>query len=182
MNELWEEHALPLNISYRFGPLLANVLAEHIYGNDFCGAGDKNFEIIVAHASYRPGPYNRISLSEAENILHFVGQYEPHNVAILAPYNNQVKLLQQILPRSYRRSVMTVHRAQGREWDTVILSVTDTHNRYFTDSRLPIGKQILNTAISRAKHRLILVCDSTIWSTVPNQIINDLIELAVCER
>lgn len=169
---------LPLNISYRFGPLLAGVLAKHIYDKDFCGAGDENFEIIVAHAKYRPGPYNRSSLSEAESIQRLIGQYEPNNVAILAPYNNQVKLLQQTLPHAYRRSVMTVHRAQGREWDTVVLSVTDTYNRYFTDSRLPIGKQIINTAISRAKHRLILTCDSDVWTTLPDQIINDLIGLA----
>ena len=60
---------------------------------------------------------------------------------------------------------MTIHASQGREWDTVVLSAADTEKLpYFTDTALPIGKLVMNTAISRAKNRIVLVFDADYWS------------------
>ena len=61
------------------------------------------------------------------------------------------------------------------EWDTVILSVCDTKDAYFVNSGLTVGKCVLNTAISRAKKRLVIVCDTDFWQSERKQLISKLI-------
>lgn len=164
-----------LNTSYRFGPGLADILAKYIYSGIFKGVGESTFEVSVIDARFLPGSFPRSNLAEAQAITKYIVQEQPQNFAILTPYNGQVRLLQQMLPRHHRDSIMTVHRAQGREWDTVIFSVADTKDKFFTDSRLPVGRRIINTAISRAKCKLVIVCDTAAWSECTDQIISDLI-------
>lgn len=69
--------------------------------------------------------------------------------------------------------VMTVHRSQGREWNTVFFSAVDTNDMYFTNSakRASHGLEVVNTAVSRAKRRLIIVCDAIYWSTQYGQLL-----------
>ena len=76
--------------------------------------------------------------------------------------------------------INTVHGAQGREWDCVILSVVDTTNKWFTDSASSVsnGKKVINTAVSRAKRKLILVCDANYWKSRPRQLIGKLLSIA----
>ena len=77
---------------------------------------------------------------------------------------------------------MTVHRSQGREWDTVILSLTDTMQQpVFTDTAEAVGRLVMNTALSRAQRRIVLVCDTQIWSgrkDANRQLISRLIRAA----
>jgi len=72
--------------------------------------------------------------------------------------------------------ILTVHGSQGREWDTVILSVVDTNDKWFVDSRKSISKglNLINTAVSRAKKNLIIVCDVDYWSNQYGQLITEL--------
>ena len=74
--------------------------------------------------------------------------------------------------------ILTVHGSQGREWDTVILSVVDTNDKWFVDSMLPKSKglNLINTAVSRAKNQLILVCDTDYWFNQNGQLITDLLK------
>ena len=71
--------------------------------------------------------------------------------------------------------ILTVHASQGQEFDTVFFSVVDTSDMYFTDSNSSKGKKIVNTAISRAKKELILVCDRNFWCSRGDQLISQLI-------
>lgn len=167
-----------LNLSYRFGRDLANILAKFIYDEHFHGVAGAPFEIEVIDAPYSPSPYKRSSISEASEILHYVKSHPNDDIAILAPYRGQIKLLTETLPSDFKESILTVHRSQGREWDTVILSVVDTRNPYFVDSMLPIGQAVLNTAISRTRRKLVLVCDTTSWLRKNDQIITSLIQYA----
>ena len=77
-------------------------------------------------------------------------------------------------------TVLTVHGAQGREWDTVLFSVVDTDGKWFTTALIPKsnGTQIINTAVSRAKKKLILVCDCEYWSRQSNELISKLLQIA----
>ena len=70
---------------------------------------------------------------------------------------------------------MTVHASQGREWDTVFLSIVDTSDMYFTNSKWTGGLQIINTAVSRAKRRLIIACDKQFWTQQRGQLIRELV-------
>ena len=78
--------------------------------------------------------------------------------------------IRKALPSKFENNVMTIHSSQGREWDTVIISVcdNDTTNRdvklRFTSSLEPYsGLNVINTAVSRAKKNLIIVCDYEFW-------------------
>lgn len=164
-----------LNTSYRFGPELANILARHVYDNHFQGVVGAPFKIEVLDSPQSPGRYKRSSLSEASAIQQYVANHPSEEIAILSPYRGQIKLLTEILPHTYKDCILTVHRSQGREWDTVILSVVDGRSPYFVDSTLPIGRSVLNTAISRTRRKLVLVCDTEAWKDQHNQIIADLI-------
>lgn len=166
----------PLSTSYRFGPVLAQILEKHIYGNGFTGASKSSFEILILDAKYRPGEYSRSNLAEVEAISHIIARYSPDETAILTPYRGQVRLLRNKLPKEYKHSVMTVHSSQGQEWDTVIFSAVDANNPYFVDSTRPEGRHVINAAISRAKRRLILTCDVDLWEKRPKQIIADIIK------
>ena len=98
------------------------------------------------------------------------------------PYRNQRALLAGTAKKSsYPQEVsLTVHRAQGREWDTVLFSVVDATGKFFTTTLNPknCGTQIINTAVSRAKNRLILVCDCNDWGDQPKELIGQLLQVA----
>ena len=72
-----------------------------------------------------------------------------------------------------------MHGSQGREWNTVILSVVDSTNKWFTNSlnHKSNGKKVINTAVSRAKNKLVIVCDVEHWKTQHKQLIGQLIEI-----
>jgi len=75
---------------------------------------------------------------------------------------------------------LTVHRVQGREWDAVLFSVVDTTGKFFTTTLNPqnCGTQIINPAVSRAKKRLLLVCDCNDWGDQPKKLIGQLLQVA----
>ena len=83
--------------------------------------------------------------------------------------------------RTYRDCVMTVHASQGREWDTVVFSVADNGvvSRdvpfRFTSSETEVGRRLVNTAVSRAKRRLVLVCDRDHWMQKEGELIGGLL-------
>jgi len=64
--------------------------------------------------------------------------------------------------------VLNTHQAQGREWDWVLFSASDTANLpgnapYFGDSSNRDGRAVLNTTISRAKGHLRVFLDAAWW-------------------
>ena len=76
--------------------------------------------------------------------------------------------------------VVTVHGSQGREWDVVIFSVTDSFQEAFlTNSRRLESLKQLNTAVSRARKMLILVGDVSDWKRRPGQLLSELFGIAV---
>jgi len=169
-----------LNETYRFGKQLVEILEKSVYKNGFCSAtGTSDFVIEVLDAARKAGGGKRQNISEAEVILQRVKTLGTDDYAILTPYRNQVSLISSLLPKDSKDlRVMTVHASQGREWDTVFLSVTDTSDKYFTNSknRKSGGIHIINTAVSRARRRLIIVCDVAYWIDQTGQLINDLIK------
>ena len=81
-----------------------------------------------------PGKPNRTNLGECAAIQRFLSTHPNENLAILTPYRNQRALLAGTAKKSsYPQEVsLTVHRAQEREWDTVLFSVVDTTGKFFT--------------------------------------------------
>ncbi len=172
--------------SYRFGEALARVLADDVYDRSFRGNDGQDTRIYYVDAPKRPEQKKRISHSECESIEALLRNYSGlrETSGIIAPYRNQVEILKQMAMRNRfpQDSVVTVHQSQGREWDSVFLSITDTTDKFFTNSLSPVsnGKKVINTAVSRAKKNLIIVCDYKYWIGQKSQLIGKL--LAVAQR
>jgi hypothetical protein len=171
-----------LTVTYRFGMNLASVLDQFVYQNGFSSAYSENdIKIYVLDAKRHADPKKRMNSAEVEAIQDILTNLTDDYV-ILSPYRNQVDYLREKIPEAGRdMRILTVHKSQGREWDTVILSVTDTSDRWFTNSTNIIshGKQVINTAVSRAKRELILVCDMEYWLGQEEQLIGKLVQVGL---
>lgn len=171
-----------LTRTYRFGQNLLDILSADIYKVKMQSAPNKeNIEILYINAPrVSAGDKKRENLDEARKIYEYILRHYDEDIAILTPYRNQVFALKRCCRMFGKDGVMTIHGAQGQEWDTVILSVCDTFDKYFTDSCNPKtdGMRILNTAISRVKKRLILVCDYNYWINEQGQLIGKLLRVA----
>jgi|ERR1043165_6910699 hypothetical protein len=178
-----------LRYTHRFGDNLANVLNEYVYQNGFAsdsGKGETDIYFVDTNTPV-PQPRNendkptRESEAEARAIKQFIETTGLTDYAILTPYINQVKLLGKQLPHDRNQGrILTVHGAQGKEWDNVILSVVDTDKKWFTDSKYARtrGLFLLNTAVSRAKKRLIIFCNVPHWKRQNGQLIKGLLDVA----
>ncbi|MBO4569460.1 MAG: ATP-binding domain-containing protein, partial [Candidatus Methanomethylophilaceae archaeon] len=146
------------------------------------GEGDLRLLYVDAACAERK---DRENAAEAEAIKEIVENGSPGTVdiAVLTPYTAQAKLLKTVLGK-YKDCAMTIHASQGREWKTVILSVADNGSPSkavplrFTSSKTGIGLRIINTAVSRAKETLILVCDVGFWKSREDELISDILKEA----
>lgn len=169
-----------LTITHRFGNAISSVLAHSVYAKSFSSANPLGTSILVIDAPYITSRHKRENPAEIAAISCYLENANPQDYAILTPYRKQAALLSQCFKRAAKDGrVMTVHASQGREWDTVIFSPVDNRssNPWFANSllRKSRGKEIINTAVSRAKRTLVIVCDRSFWESRPNQLISQLI-------
>jgi hypothetical protein len=179
--------------SFRFGDGFAKILDEFVYRIGLRGRAAAGTDVITVEVAPDPGPPGKKRTHEAEAravIDALVSHVEPgqeESAVVLTPYKNQAALIRSML-RARRGSlqaveVLNTHRAQGREWDTVVFSAVDgsrpTCHPYFTDSRRPVGRVVINTTLSRVKRKLILVLERRYWTTKPNQLLGRLAALGL---
>lgn len=168
-----------LNETFRFGQNLTKILSDYVY-KDFSfisSSNQDNLEIYFLDAFLKESPkIKRQSISECDAIARYIRENpslhsdnDEKAYAILTPYRNQVALLNKKIPHARQQGrILTIHKSQGREWNTLYLSIVDSglsgNRPFFTDSSKSTGGlYVLNTAISRAKKRLILVGDYNFW-------------------
>jgi hypothetical protein len=84
-------------------------------------------------------------------VLPRLGDTAPEDIGIIAPYRAQVKEFAKAT-QGKGVEVDTVHKFQGREKDTIIITTVDDEVTDFSDD-----PYLLNVAISRAKKKLCLV-------------------------
>ena len=173
-----------LNATFRFGNNLAQILAKYVYDGDFCAATPTGkTKISYINAPKREESKSRNSMAEVQEIRGVAGRLKrlsEDDFMILTPYKKQVRLLSKHLPQERNDlKIQTVHGSQGREWDTVILSVVDTADMWFVDTANPSSKglNLVNTAVSRAKKQLIIVCDAAFWLQQKGQMLADLLRI-----
>lgn len=174
-----------LTESHRFGPNLARILDRHVYMNGIGGFGDRPLEIICVDA-FCGSREERENVPEAEAIDAFIKMDRPEDFAVLTPYSRQIRVLKDRMPQYKDTRILTVHKSQGREWDTVILSVQDNAGvgrevpLRFTSSKTEVGMKVINTAVSRAKRRLVIVCDRKFWVSMEDELLGDLVSGENC--
>lgn len=89
-----------------------------------------------------------VTIQEALPMLKDV---RPEDVGIIAPYKDQVAAIAKQMDTD-KIEVHTVHKFQGREKDTIVLTTVDDVVTDFSDN-----PYLINVAVSRAKKRLCLV-------------------------
>lgn len=176
-----------LKQTYRFGSQLADILDKYVYKSGFTskvGSGNFSLEYIDA-VNMVASPGGRVNPAEADAIKDLLAEIDGE-VAVLAPYKGQVSHLQKTLKGFIdKNQVMSIHKSQGQEWKTVIISVVDhqsygVYGKYFTSSinEDSNGLKIINTAVSRAKSRLILVGHAGFWLAQKDELLGELFHSA----
>ena len=176
-----------LKQTYRFGEKLANILDQYVYKNGFTSAiGDDGFQLEYIDAvNMSAPPGGRVNPAETDAIKDILYDIDG-TVSVLTPYKNQVSHLQKSLKGLIdSNQIMSIHKSQGQEWDTVIISVVDHQSRgaygkYFTSSlnQDSNGLKIVNTAVSRAKRKLILVGHYGFWTAQQDELFGELFRSA----
>jgi superfamily I DNA and/or RNA helicase len=171
---------------------MARALDKHVYcgvGLRSAGASATKTRILVVEVHARGGQEKRVNLAESDAVVEIVRKLLTSNgaqdIAVVTPYKNQIKTIRKALRACNNLSeidALNTHQTQGREWDTVIFSAVDgTLPRcrpYFTNSKIPVGKAVLNTTLSRVKSQLILVVEKEFWRQKEGQLLCDLVGLA----
>lgn len=139
---------------YRCHPDIINFCNQKFYGGNLIimtkrTEGDSPLlAITTSEGQHCRGHYNQREIDVVKSeLIPILG--DPSEIGIIAPYNSQVSQFQHELPSI---ESATVHKYQGREKDTIILSVTDDTITEFTDNA-----NLLNVAVSRAKKKFCLV-------------------------
>lgn len=139
---------------YRCHPTIINFCNQRYYGGDLLlMTEDHNEKNVMMAIKTIPGHHSHDHYNQREidvvkkEILPILENTE--DVGIITPYNNQVKEFTQQLPEI---ETATIHKYQGREKDTIIMSVVDDVITEFSDN-----SNLINVAISRAKKHFYLV-------------------------
>ena len=177
-----------LSKTFRYDNALTKILNSHVYkaGLTSANTGTTKLCYHTVSSSNNTG-LKRVNTAEIEAICDIIQKHNlTGDIGIISPYKNQVFQIEKAIKnmkgplRNKITSVSTVHRAQGREYDTVILSVSDrVDNAWFANAAQPRGQLCINVAVSRAKRTLIIVCDqSWTWGVANKQLISDIISIA----
>ena len=139
---------------YRCHPTIINYCNQRFYGGNLLIMTEDHHESNVMTAIKTvPGhhEYNHYNQREIDVVKEeILPQLENlDDVGIIAPYNNQVNQFNQ---QVHSVEAATIHKYQGREKDTIIMSVTNDQITDFSDD-----SNLINVAISRAKKRFCLV-------------------------
>ena len=122
-------HKYDLGCSYRFGGELAAILSDSVYEGVLRGMAPTGTSITVFDAPHSGKA--RDSPNEAAVIEWLLRGVVDTDYAVITPYRRQAALLHKLIPDV---EVMTIHKAQGLEWDTVIISAVDAEEMLFCDS------------------------------------------------
>ena len=139
---------------YRCHPKIINFCNQRFYGgNLLIMTEDKDEPGVLTAVRTAPGHHVRghynqreIDVVKEEIMPSLKGNKD---IGIITPYNQQVNEFNRQVPTI---ETATIHKYQGREKDTIIMSVVDDEITEFADD-----PNLLNVAISRAKKHFCLV-------------------------
>jgi hypothetical protein len=166
--------------THRYGQNLASILDKHIYQNGLTSLKSEPSNLFFAHApnsSYKPLE-NEQEVEVCRLLYEELAHIGHEDVGIITPFNNQKRALQNALPQlRMQERILTFHKSQGREFETLIISPVFKH-RYLSDSTNQSAKEAINVAISRAKSNIIIVCDYHYWMRYEEQFLTDILRSA----
>lgn len=139
---------------YRCHPRIINFCNQKFYGgNLLVMTEDKGEENVLSafktvKGNHAIGKFNQREIDVVKKeVLPILA--DAGSIGIVTPYNNQVDAFNRQLNNV---KAGTIHKYQGREEDTIIMSVVDNQISEFADNA-----KMLNVAVSRAQKRFCLV-------------------------
>ena len=134
----------------------------------------------------------RQNVANAEAVMNLLDLYSEDeeaefDIGVITPYTGQVSLLKALFAKKDydtdfqdRVKIGTVHTFQGSECDVIIFDMVDC-SKFENGKKSYFGKiyageqgeQLLNVAISRAKHKLIIVCDPDYLISCPGNVVSN---------
>lgn len=171
-----------LSHTYRYGNNLAKLLDSYIYKNNLQGHGTHTHLYCLNTANFKKLESNieRTNPLEASLCCTLAKNFIQQNInfAILTPFVNQKRFILTTMPSLHQKEcVLTIHAAQGQEFDYVIFSPVILHY-HLNDSNNPNALFALNVALSRSKKGIIIVCDKNYWLKFKGQFLSQLIAIA----
>lgn len=139
---------------YRCHPKIINFCNQRFYGGDLLiMTEDKDEPNVLTAIRTAPGHHARGHYNQREIDVvkkEIMPSLEGNNdIGIITPYKQQANEFNRQVPTI---ETATIHKYQGREKDTIIMSVVDDEITEFVDD-----PNLLNVAISRAKKHFCLV-------------------------
>ncbi len=139
---------------YRCHPDIINFCNQKFYGGELIIMTQRRpddkplIAITTSEGHHSRGHFNQREIDTIK--LELLPELEDHSdIGVVTPYNDQVDAIRSQL---HGIEVDTIHKYQGREKDTIIMSVTDDVITDFSDNA-----NLLNVAVSRAKNKFCLV-------------------------
>lgn len=157
---------------YRCHPKIINFCNQKFYrGELIIMTKDKGEKDVLTVVKTVPGNHARNHYSQRQiDVIknEIVPKYviNAEETGIIAPYKNQVEALEREIKDI---DAATVHKFQGKEKDTIIISTVDDDISDFADD-----PYLINVAVSRAKKKLMLVVTGN--EQVKERNITDLID------
>ena len=153
---------------YRCHPKIINFCNKEFYNNELViMTKDSGENDVIKVIRTNKGNHSRdyTSQRQIDIIKDFIQNLTDEEIGVITPYNNQIELFKENIENV---EVSTVHKFQGREKDTIIISTVDDKISDFVGD-----PKILNVAISRAKKHLYFIVTG---NGINNPIINDFID------
>lgn len=153
---------------YRCHPKIINFCNKKFYNNELAIMSKDNGEkgVVKVIKSVKGNlAHDNASQRQVDIIKDLLQELQSEDIGIIAPYNNQVNLIDENIKGI---EVNTVHKFQGRENDIIIVSTVDDKISGFVSDA-----NILNVAISRAKKQLIFIVTG---NEIKNRNIQDFID------
>jgi len=199
-----------LNTQYRMHPVIGNLVSSLFYNGKLRHGDNTLAREQIAQKEPYPGePLVVIDTAGQTTCATSRGSHSRYNektaqlcvdlaikavrdgvesVAIITPYVAQSRLIRQRLANlreGQQIACQTVHRFQGGERDVVILDTVDTAPLapgILLAGQAPdsSAQNLINVSISRARGKLIIICDVAYFKTnSPHSIINDVLHQAI---
>jgi len=167
-----------LTTTWSFSSELAELLDEAIYHNGFHSHPEAN-ELSIVTIDTVNTDITRESRPEAQAALEYANRNRTENMAIIAPYEEQVELLKSLASLS-APPIYIAAEAPGHSWDTVVVNICDQGSNWAMDSRnkQSHGQQLLLTLLALPKKKLVLIGNIAYWSLQKGQLLGQLVNLA----
>ncbi len=153
-----------LSYHYRCAANIIRFSNEYYYEKKLHIENKNDGEVSLVSVKNYEGSKRNCYEEEANAVVNYIksGRFEGEKVAVISPFNNQVVLINKKLEENGIKNVKagTIHKVQGAEYDTVILSpsiaLTSSQKTF---NWIKDNTELINVAVTRAKKSLAVVVD-----------------------